>query len=83
MIERAYDLKELVDLLGMKDGDPSATQLVRSSAAKIGLGIEATWTFDDAVEILNAIAAEPGLYRVFARCAIARLYAARPKRGCA
>jgi hypothetical protein len=84
MIERPYELKDLVALLGMKESEASATSsLVNSCAAKIGLSVQTKWTFNDAVEILNAVAAEPGLHRVFARCAIARLYATRTKRGTA
>lgn len=73
-----YQLGDLVGFLGMK-AEADAKALVNSTATKMGLGGRASWSFDDAVEILNSIAAEPGLNRVLARCAIARLYAGRSK----
>lgn len=76
---RPYQIGDLVQLLGMKHSEADAKQLVLSGAARLGLDAKASWSFDDAVEILNSIAAEPGLHRVFARCAIARLYAGRTK----
>lgn len=72
-----YDLAGLARLLSETVGDEKAEEAVREGAKQAGVSATAPLTLEQALEVLEKVAATPGIVGVTARFAKSRLHLAR------